>query len=461
MQFRLLSSNNAVIGDSPKWLNWLVGAVMVLLVGAVIATSILIKDRQEALSGVARYNMSWLFSQGANETIRLMEAISATAVPGSKVDRDEIDLRFEIVINRLQMLDVGNAATFLQSDPEIEVTFAALRQTIAKAAPLLAKLPDPATAVQLRTMLEPLVPRLVQLAGAANQRIGELIQADQRELSQIHWVLTGFTFGMMASVIALLGVIGWVRGRLLRELTIAKVAAEAANAAKSQFLANMSHELRTPMNGVLGMLDLLSHETLPTEAASFVRIAHRSGMFLLDLISGILDFSQIEAGRVLLDDQMLDLRALIEDVAAMLSGTARAKNVAVKIDMAADLAPAYLGDPVRLRQIMVNLVGNAIKFTDVGQVEISASVQDRGARHHVLRVAVKDTGVGIAAEKLEQIFEPFTQADISSTRRFGGTGLGLTIARNLVTLMGGEIAVESTLGVGSVFCFVVRLQLPA
>jgi len=454
-------SGNFSNGFDPRWLKWLVGGILVLLAGAAVTISVLIQDRQDALQRVSRYNLSWLLSQGANETIRLVEAISAISVPGAKIDHDDLDLRFDIVVNRLQLLNNGEAGAFLHANPEMEATVRTLRSELDRASPLIAKLPAPDVSVQLRSMLEPLVPKLVELASAANERSGEMVEIDQRELGLLHWALTGLTFAMMASVIILLWVVGWVRGRLLRQLTIAKLAADAANAAKSRFLANMSHELRTPMNGVLGMLDLLTHETLPAEAAGFVQTAHRSGMFLLDLITGILDFSQIEAGRVVLDDRVLDLRALMADVADMLSGAARAKRVAITLDMATDLAPYYRGDPVRLRQIMVNLVGNAVKFTDQGQVEISASVSERGAGHHVLLVAVKDSGVGIAAEKLEQIFEPFTQADISSTRRFGGTGLGLTIARNLVTLMGGAISVESTLGVGSVFIFTVLLRLPA
>ena len=444
---------------SPRWLKWLVVLVMLLLAAAAIGTSTLIADRQEALQRVARYNLSWLLSQAATETIRLVESISAVAVPGSKVDRDDVDLRVDIVMNRLQMLSDGEVGAFLRANPDLAATVAALQAGLADAAALVDGLPNPEVARHLRRILEPLVPRLVQLAAASNQRSGEMVANDQRELSMLHWALTALTFGMMASVIVLLAVIGWVRGRLLQQLTAAKIAAEAANAAKSRFLANMSHELRTPLNGVLGMLDLLTHETMPKLAADYVQVAHRSGTFLLDLISGILDFSQIEAGRMVLDEQVFDLRVLTEDVVAMLSSTARAKNIAIKLNLGNGLAPFYLADPIRLRQILINLLGNAIKFTERGQVEIIANVVEQHSQHHVVRIDVEDSGVGVAADKLAQIFEPFTQADISSTRRYGGTGLGLTIARNLVNLMGGEMIVQSTVGVGSVFSFTVPLQL--
>ena len=444
---------------SPRWVKWLVGLVMVLLAAAAVMTSLLIADRQQALQRVSRYNLSWLLGQAATETIRLVEVMSGVAVPGAKLDRDEIDLRLDIVANRLQMLNDGEAGSFLRANRDMEETVTALRKGLADATALVGGLPSPAASIKLRAIMEPLVPRLVQLAAAANQRGGEMVASDQRELSLLHWALTGITFGMMASVVVLLGVIGLVRGRLLRQLIAAKIAAEAANAAKSQFLANMSHELRTPMNGVLGMLDLLTHEQLPKIASDYVQVAHRSGLFLLELIAGILDFSQIESGRIVLTEQVFDMRVLVEEVVAMLSSTARAKNIPVKLAIAPNLAPFYLGDPVRLRQVVVNLLGNAIKFTERGQVEISVYLAEGGAQQHVLRVDVRDSGVGIEAEQLSQIFEPFTQADVSSTRRFGGTGLGLTIARNLVTLMGGEITVESTLGTGSVFSFTVLLQL--
>ncbi len=444
---------------SPRWIKWLVGMILVLLALAAIATSVLIADRQQALQRVSRYNLSWLLSQAATETIRLVEVMSGVAVPGAKLDRDDVDLRIDIVSNRLQMLSDGEAGNFLRANPDLEETVTALRKGLKDVSALVGELPNPAASIKLRALMEPLVPRLVQLAAAANQRGGELVASDQRELSLLHWALTGLTFGMMASVVVLLGVIGWVRGRLLRQLTTAKFAAEAANAAKSRFLANMSHELRTPMNGVLGMLDLLTHEQLPKIAADYVQIAHRSGLFLLELISGILDFSQIEAGRVELAEHVFDMRVLVEDVVAMLSSTARAKNIAIKLSISPTLAPFYIGDPMRLRQVVVNLLGNAIKFTERGQVEILTNLAEHGTQHHLLRVDVRDSGVGIAVEQFTQIFEPFTQADVSSTRRFGGTGLGLTIARNLVTLMGGEITVESTVGAGSVFSFTVLLQV--
>ena len=335
------------------------------------------------------------------------------------MDRDDVDLRIEIVMNRLQLLNDGEVGAFLRANPELTATVAALQAGLADAAALVDGLPKPEVARHLRGILEPLVPKLVQLAAASNQRSGEIVATDQRELSMLHWALTALTFGMMASVIVLLAVIGWVRG----------------------------------------MLNLLTNETMPKLAADYVQVAHRSGTFLLDLISGILDFSQIEAGRMVLDEQVFDLRVLTEDVVAMLSSTARAKNIAIKLNLGNRLAPFYLADPIRLRQILINLLGNAIKFTEHGQVEIIASVIEQRSQHHVVRIDVQDSGVGVAADKLTQIFEPFTQADISSTRRYGGTGLGLTIARNLVDLMGGEMTVQSTVGVGSVFSFTVPLQL--
>ena len=278
---------------SPRWLKWLVALVMLLLAAAAIGTSILIADRQEALQRVARYNMSWLLSQAATETIRLVEAVSAVAVPGSKVDRDDVDLRIEIVMNRLQLLNDGEVGAFLRANPELTATVAALQAGLADAAALVDGLPKPEVARHLRGILEPLVPKLVQLAAASNQRSGEIVATDQRELSMLHWALTALTFGMMASVIVLLAVIGWVRG----------------------------------------MLNLLTNETMPKLAADYVQVAHRSGTFLLDLISGILDFSQIEAGRMVLDEQVFDLRVLTEDVVAMLSSTAQAKNIAIKRDL--------------------------------------------------------------------------------------------------------------------------------
>jgi signal transduction histidine kinase len=230
---------------------------------------------------------------------------------------------------------------------------------------------------------------------------------------------------------------------MVQDLARARDAAEDASRAKSQFLANMSHEIRTPMNGVLGMAELLAGTSLNERQRRFTQTIRSSAEALLAIINDILDFSKIEAGRMELSAAAFDLRDLAEDVSEFCAEGAHRKGLEIACSLPPDLPRSFLGDAGRLRQVLVNLIGNAIKFTTAGEVSLRVEViEDRG-EEAVIEFAVKDTGIGIKPEQLPRIFESFRQADGSTTRRFGGTGLGLTISRQLVELMGGQIQVES------------------
>lgn len=250
-----------------------------------------------------------------------------------------------------------------------------------------------------------------------------------------------------------------IRNNLEQNIIEASTQAEAANEAKSQFLAKMSHEIRTPMNGIFGFLELLQTSNLSSEQKEYIREAKSASTILLNLINDILDFSKIEAGKLKIEMISFDLRTLVEDAVSMLSPKAVAKNLYLQVIIKESVPKEVIGDPSRIRQIITNLVSNAVKFTENGGIFITVDSIEKENQMVMIKFEVKDTGIGISKDIIKNLFQSFNQADVSTTRKYGGTGLGLAISKELVKMMGGEISVKSILGKGSIFSFNIIFKI--
>jgi two-component system, sensor histidine kinase len=415
-------------------------------------------------------NIVWSFFQLESEYLKLRNTLRDIDRDPAALDRDALQTRYDILVSRVALVEPERTAKNMATQPIQTETVAQLNAFIAAADQFLGPGAQPIDAAGARavlTRMAPLAQPVHDMSMWANDtmaaQIGER-NALVREQNRISIALTVFqsllAIGFAVIVVRQLRALeqrGGALERLAARLQEARRDAEAASHTKSAFLANMSHELRTPFQGVLGMIALAEDGPLNEQQAEQLGTARESARHLLSLLNDVLDLSTLENGQLKLVPAPTALHALIADVEALMDGPARTKGIELRMRRDADVPAFVMADPVRLKQILFNLVGNAIKFTDTGTVLLETHVEDDLAWQAALCFTVTDTGIGMDAATVGKLFQRFTQGDDSSSRRFGGTGLGLEISRSLARMMGGDISVQSTPGQGSSFSLRVPL----
>jgi len=405
--------------------------------------------------------LGWSFSQLETEHLRLRNEMQKALDDSQAFDAAAVQLRYDIFVSRISLVDHARAQRVMVEEPIYRPALAKVRAFVVEADLFLGETPQQAltraSVVRLLPQLDALSVPLHDLALSASHLLYEratLRNSAVRKHSQLGVALTLF----QALLLLVLGVVVLRQLRALTKrrrtlealaesLSVARLEAESANRAKSAFLANMSHEIRTPFHGMLGMMSLLQEARLTPQQAGFLATAKESAQHLLSILNDILDISQLETGKLQVSPEPVDLLQLINEVGALMRVQAQAKGLAMRVAVAPDVPRWVLADGTRVKQILFNLLSNAVKFSNSGSVELAASLRTTGG----LEFAVTDTGIGMDEATRTRLFQRFMRADESTTRRHGGTGLGLEISRDLARVMGGDITVRSMPGAGSTF----------
>lgn len=442
-----------------------VGAIVALLFfTAALVVVGLVAWRQEGLHRSVGGDTAWHAYKLDRDVVQLRSDLALTT---ESVDsREALRLRFELIYSRLNLLQGGDSTELLARIPAASRVLPSLRERLDDLDILLDEIVQLGQEERwvLDTRLERVGALTEQLVIAINGHLAEQATREREGLQGLYALLLALILAM--SLTGLLVVAFLTREArdaaaarhsleaLSGELQATARRAESASRAKSEFLATVSHEIRTPLNGVIGMSDLLLEQSLDRQSQEYARTLHASAKRLLELINDILDFSKIESGRLELERRPVRLATLVEEACQLFAPRAETKGLALATRLSPALPARLMGDPARLRQVLLNLLANAIKFTERGEVRIEAGVTATGQ----LCLAVCDTGPGIPADQRERLFEPFRQGDASIARRYGGTGLGLAICRRLVDAMGGTIGVDSRRGEGSRFWVELPLE---
>ncbi|BBK35759.1 hypothetical protein STAQ_08370 [Allostella sp. ATCC 35155] len=451
-----------------------------LLVSTVVVGFLFVSTLRDLYkrAEVFQYDILWYAYQTHLEYQKLTDLLLAAQTPGSHVDLDRISTAADIFFSRNPSMVTVLGPEIGDDNPTLRLVVSRIDELITETDRLLARTDlDIATVARaLSEKTEQLSPLLQDLLSDVRQRSAQHWQNEK--LAMLHSLLSVvvaavvlitclLAFGALSTIqMRRLEVQGQELTELSHGLKIAKEAAERANSTKSAFLATMSHEIRTPLNSVIGMADLLVDTPLNESQLRYIRVINASAQHLLSIIGDILDFSRIEAGKLDIECIPFDLRTLCDDVTEIARALPNGSILEIRQHIDEDVPSALLGDPGRLTQVLLNIVGNAVKFTEAGSVSLSISIARREGKHISLMFSVVDTGKGIPAELHDRLFEPFEQADSDVGRLKSGTGLGLAISKRLVQVMGGAIGFESGAGQGSTFWFQIpfevgRVSMPA
>jgi signal transduction histidine kinase len=435
------------------------GISILVFTVAGVSVSFTVSDRQKALREVGRYNTVWAVSQAVNEFSRFETRVAEYAVAGRGIDKDEVQLRFDILHNRFDVFTRGDVQAFTDAKPEQKEAVLAFGRLLGELEPLVQTIDRPGTVARILKLCEPLDGRLARLAASANEYGGDMTNADQQRLLQLHWIFSGIAAALGLSGLAFI-ILLFSQNRLLTmayarlssladDLRHAKNEADAASEAKSRFLATMSHELRTPLNAVIGFSEIIAEETFgPVGKPAYRSYASDildSGHHMLELVNDILTMARLDGGRYELDLSPVDLRETTDRTVDMFRGTKHAEGRLISV---ADDEPWpwIEADERAVRQMVLNLLSNAAKFSEPETpIEVYCETSSDGD----VIVTVADRGIGMTPQDVAQVIRPFYQADSRLARKYEGTGLGLSIVSGLMGCHGGQLTIDSEPGVGS------------